>query len=292
MTYPSKYPAKSGGIPYHHAITWGKGTAGDNTLFRTAVSDTDVYHALAAAPPPETVVVLGTAHRAEEGVIALTRKTFETPLGELPADVEMIDRIAGELDWDPFADELLHKNEHSIEIQTIFLRYIWPEARIRIVPVLCGSLAGCVAEGRSPSSHETFDGIARALAAAVSASPGRVLVLASGDLAHVGAQFGDEAPITDRLLGKLEDEDVKMLVPVKGLDAEGFFDFVAAEDDRRKVCGLPPIYLLLRALGALGGAIAGRLTGYGQAHTREIASVVTFAGMVFTRDGGSGAARG
>jgi len=247
----------------------------------------NVYHALAAAEPPETVVILGTAHRGGEGVLAMTRKGFVTPLGEMACDLEMIDRVAGQLDWDPFAEEILHRNEHTIEIQTVFLQHLWPDAGIRIVPVLCGSLAGCVLQGTPPGDLETFGGMIAALADAVRSSERRVLVLASADLAHVGAQFGDEVPITERLLGKLEDEDVKMLGPVKDLDAEAFFDFIAAEEDRRKICGLPPIYVLLKVLGQLGGDIAGRLTGYCQAHTTEIASVVTFAGMLFTRGGKS-----
>ena len=36
-------------------------------------------------------------------------------------------------------------------------------------------------------------------------------------------------------------------------DAEGFFDLSRAESDARKICGLPPIYMILKCLSGARG---------------------------------------
>jgi hypothetical protein len=51
-----------------------------------------------------------------------------------------------------------------------------------------------------------------------------------------------------------------MLVFVEAGDAGGFFQAVARDGDRRRICGLPPIYAALRVLGGHRG----RLLRYGQ----------------------------
>jgi hypothetical protein len=59
-------------------------------------------------------------------------------------------------------------------------------------------------------------------------------------------------------------------------DADGFFEAVARDGDRRRICGLSPIYSLLRMLGP--GA-AGALRRYAQWPDPQ--GTVTFASVVF-----------
>jgi hypothetical protein len=66
-----------------------------------------------------------------------------------------------------------------------------------------------------------------------------------------------------------------MLGAVESGDAGAFFDSVASDNDRRRICGLSPIYALLRALG--GGA--GALRHYGQ--WPDPRGVVSYASVVF-----------
>jgi hypothetical protein len=68
-----------------------------------------------------------------------------------------------------------------------------------------------------------------------------------------------------------------MLSWAERIDAEGFFEFVRRERDRRNICGLPPIYALLRAMDAREG----RLLDYRQSVEPDGGSAVTFASMVF-----------
>jgi len=102
-----------------------------------------------------------------------------------------------------------------------------------------------------------------------------VALIAGADLAHVGPRFGDPEPVSPAELARLGGEDRAMLEAVEAGDAEAFFDRVARDGDRRRICGLSPIYALLRALGGTRGT----LRRYAQWPDPE--GVVTFASVVF-----------
>jgi len=75
----------------------------------------------------------------------------------------------------------------------------------------------------------------------------------------------------------LSQQDQEMLEYVAGMDAEGCFSLIAAERDRRRICGFPAIYSMLKLLEAKEG----KLLKYGQAFTPETQSVVSFASLGF-----------
>jgi hypothetical protein len=76
------------------------------------------------------------------------------------------------------------------------------------------------------------------------------------------------------------DLDRKTLESVEAGDAEAFFRAVARGGDRRRICGLPPIYALLRLLD--GGT--GRLLSYSQ--WPDPNGTVTFAALaLYAPDG-------
>jgi predicted class III extradiol MEMO1 family dioxygenase len=68
-----------------------------------------------------------------------------------------------------------------------------------------------------------------------------------------------------------------MLGYVEKMDGEGFFSSISRERDRRRVCGFPAIYSMLKTLEAKEG----KLLKYGQAFNPETQSVVTFASLAF-----------
>ncbi len=118
-----------------------------------------------------------------------------------------------------------------------------------------------------------------AMRAAIGHSRKRIFLLASADLAHVGQRFGDrEAP--DRFsLQSLADEDRSLLRSIEEMDAEKFYGYIRREKDRRRICGLPPIYTFLHLVGER--AKRGELLNYGQSLDEGTQSAVTFASMAF-----------
>ncbi len=236
------------------------------------------YRFLAGAPAPRTVVVLGTAHMPLHERFSLCDKDFETPLGRVPVDGDLIGRLrragGGRVDLD--RDLLVHRGEHSIELQAVWLRHVYgPD--VRIVPLLAGSL-GEFLDGERPvreaAAEPAIRAVTECLAEAVAG--GGVMIMASADLAHVGPRFGDPEEVTNRFLAGVEEVDREYLRavaagPVAGLES------LAGHGDRHHVCGAACIF----ALGmALPGARA-KLLGYHQAVTPEMRQAVTYAAMLF-----------
>jgi hypothetical protein len=223
-------------------------------------------------------MIFGTAHTPMENPFCLTRKDFITPLGALSVDQELVDAIQSRCPDDLFRDESVHRSEHSIEFQCVFLRYLYPEPNsLRIVPILTGSFHEAIERGISPMELKPIRQFIDALKEAVSSLGREVCYIASADLAHMGVQFGDRDGVTEYGLRVVAQEDQEMLEYAKMMDGEGFFSSISRERDRRKICGLPAIYSMLNTLEANEG----KLLKYGQAFTPETQSVVTFASLAF-----------
>lgn len=223
-------------------------------------------------------VIFGTAHTSMRNPFCLTRKDFVTPLGTLKVDRELVDAIQSQCPVDLFKDEWLHRSEHSIEFQCVFLRHLYPEPiPLKIIPVLSGSFHEAIEKGVSPMALIPIRQFINALKEAVFSIGREVCYIASVDLSHMGLQFGDREGIREYALRILSQEDQEMLEYVERGDGEGFFSLIARERDRRRICGLPAIYAMLKALESKDG----KLLKYGQAFTPETQSVVTFASLAF-----------
>ncbi|MBS3920953.1 MAG: AmmeMemoRadiSam system protein B [Deltaproteobacteria bacterium] len=227
---------------------------------------------------PDCFIIFGTAHTLMGHPFSLTRKEFITPLGPLEVDRELVDAIQSRCPDDLFMDEGIHRSEHSIEFQCIFLRYLFPDpAPVRIVPIVSGSFHEAVESGISPMELPAIRQFIEAIKESVSSLGREVCYIASADLAHMGLQFGDREGIGEYDLRILEEEDREMLKHAERMDGEGFFSSISGERDRKRICGLPAIYAMLKAMDAEKGM----LLNYGQAFTPETQSVVSFASMAF-----------
>jgi MEMO1 family protein len=234
------------------------------------------YRHLAERGEADLFVIFGTCHAGMAHPFALTRKDFDTPLGAARADRDFVEALAGRARQDCFGSELAHRNEHSIELQAVFLQYLYGGRReISIVPVLTSYVHEALVRGRRPQDDRRVAAFFDALGETVAAGGRRVAFIAGADLAHMGPRFGDPAPITPSELSVIDREDRQMLAAVEAGDAEAFFECARRDNDRRRVCGLSPIYSLLRALGG----VPGTLQRYGQ--WPDPAGVVSFASVVF-----------
>lgn len=238
------------------------------------------YQALAEHEPPDAIVALGVAHASPPSPWVLTRKEYETPWGPMAVDRELYDDIASSLWYDPCADELVHRKEHSLEFQAVWLRFLWRDKTPPWVPILCSTFERW-AHDRAPSTVRTVD---EALSRVAEKLRGRgksrrILILAGVDLAHVGPRFGDDLELNPELERRIEAEDRKSLEHALALDAEKFYLSVIADGHWRKVCGLSATYTALRWLKALG-APAGRLLTYGQAPD-PAGGIVSFTSLIY-----------
>jgi len=234
------------------------------------------YRDLAERGDADLFVIFGTCHAGMADPFALTRKDFDTPLGPARVDRDFVDALAARAGQDCFASELAHRNEHSIEFQAVFLQYLYAGRRdVTVVPVLTSFVHEALARGRRPEDDPRVPAFLESLGETAAASRRKVAFIAGADLAHMGTRFGDPEPISPAELETIGREDRAMLERVEAGDAEGFFESVRRDNDRRRICGLSPIYTLLRALGGARGTVR----RYGQWPDPE--GVVTFASVVY-----------
>jgi len=234
------------------------------------------YRELAERSAADVLVILGTCHAGMEHPFALTRKDFASPLGDAPVDRDFVDALAKRARQDCFGSELAHRVEHSIELQSVFLRYLYADRRdVHIVPVLTSFAHEAMLRRQQPDDDPRVPRFFDALAETIAASGRRVALIAGADLAHVGPRFGDAEPVGAPELARIQREDAAMLEPVAAGDPQAFFESVASDGDRRRICGYSPIYALLRALGGATGTVL----RYGQ--WPDPNGVVSFASVVF-----------
>jgi hypothetical protein len=236
------------------------------------------YRRIAQDDRARRFVVLGTGHSLAS-LISAAAKDFETPLGTVRCDRSFLERLQERLDFDLAGDELAHRSEHSIEFQALYLARLFAGRReVTLVPILCGSFHEFVEGARSPSTSdqlESFVAAMRETLAELADVP--TCVLGAVDLSHVGPYYGDEEPVGADRRRLVEQEDRRLLGPVVAGDAEGFFRAVAADGDRRRICGLSSIYLLLRCVDVPRG----ELLAYAQANDAVGTSIVSFASVVY-----------
>jgi AmmeMemoRadiSam system protein B len=208
------------------------------------------YGELLTRERPELVVILGTSHYGTGSeLFTATRKDYATPLGTLATDRGFVERIASSYtQGDLFAQEILHRNEHSIEFQALFLAWAIGTVGYKIVPILVGSFHEMALTGETPAFDERVRGFIDALRAALDAETRRVLIIAGVDFAHVGRKFGDQFTADDTVAASVKAADLALIENIRRGDPEGFFADVAKDRDARKICGLSPMYTQLELL--------------------------------------------
>jgi AmmeMemoRadiSam system protein B len=249
--------------------------------WRGALGYGHAYGALASALPEEadTFVLFGTSHAPMREPFALCRKAFATPLGAVPADAEALDSLADCAEqFDPYADQFNHKREHSLEFQVVFLKHLLKGRPFRIVPVLAG-LGAHQSSGDDPARDRRVSRFLSGVRDLFESRPGRVVVVAGADMAHVGPRFGDARAYDAGARSTLEQADRTSLDRAVAVEPAAFWSHVVADLDERRVCGLAPIWSLLHSIRGTGAR--GRVLHYEQTVDAEDGSIVSHAALGF-----------
>ncbi|MBN1826454.1 MAG: AmmeMemoRadiSam system protein B [Candidatus Eisenbacteria bacterium] len=234
--------------------------------------------AVGTGDPPALIVVIGTCHGALPSLAAATTKDFETPLGAAVTDGGFLRAVNDAAGGWLFDEEPAHRTEHTVEFQCLFVRRLFGDAGTRIAPLLCSYEPDHLGDDAPEETRGRIERLGGALRAAIEGYDGRVLVVASADLSHVGPRYGHDRAPTEPELADLDIHDRKLLAPALAGDPAAFADRFAAGLNTTHVCGFAPIHLTLLALGE--GA-RGSLLRYDRAVMGEEGSVVTFAAAAF-----------
>jgi hypothetical protein len=235
------------------------------------------YKEIVESSDAELFIILGIAHTGTKNLFVLTDKTFETPFGNVETDKDFLESLHKKNKTDYFEDEFIHKDEHSIGFQLVFLQYLYHQKRdFKILPVLCSSFGGIVGDRNSPLQISQLENFIASLKETIEESKKKTCVIASVDLAHVGHRFGDRELQDEAFLDRLRSDDTDMLKYAENLDAEGFYRSIQKDNDKRKICGYPAIYTMLNVIEASEG----KLLKYSQ-YKDQTNSTVSFASMAF-----------
>lgn len=237
---------------------------------------THAYRFLRESVLPERFVIFGIGHMGLPEFFSIARKDFQTPLGTALCDRAFISELEGALGRGTFAEDLIHRTEHSIEFQVLFLQHVYEDRKFSIVPVLTSFSYGDLRAGKK--SEREIRRLIDAFHRAEEQCPKRTCYIASVDLAHLGPRYGDDHAPDDSAVAETMARDRILLERVTGGDSEGFLSCIAKERNRRQVCGFSAIYTLLCLFPGMRGQVLA------QNHCRmdETGSVVTYASLAFT----------
>ena len=118
----------------------------------------------------DTIVIIGGHLGPTDGILCAFEDSYETPLGPLQADLELLDQIRAVL---PVTED--RSADNTVEVQLPFVRYLFPLARVLGM--------------RAPPSHDAAR-LGKVLAMAAQTIGRRVAVAGSTDLTHYGAGYG------------------------------------------------------------------------------------------------------
>lgn len=230
----------------------------------------------AAVSGAQIYVILGVGHSLTEDFVSCYAKDFDTPLGLMRVNSGFIGRLAENFGESVCAQPETHRNEHSVEFQSLFMAHLFAgRPEVTAVPILL-SFPETVWE----TDHPKFNGarvrrFIEALRKTADERDCKVVYVASVDFSHVGRRFGDGHALDDAELSRIESDDMKLIGRIKDADLSGFMENIQRVNGVNKVCGFPALFTMLEVIGEARG----RLLGYRQSVEGDRENVVTFAAM-------------
>ena len=177
----------------------------------------------------ERIVVIGPSHTTYmEEMLSVPRVThYETPLGQVPLDVDFINKL---LEYAVFRSmPYAHKDEHSVQIELPLLQYNRKD--FKFVPIVAGQC-----------SLETIRKAGNILKSLVDK---KTLVIASSDFVHYGPRFS-YVPFTNNVAEQIKKVDMGAYKHIANLDCKGFVNYKQATG--ATICGYVPVAILLSML--------------------------------------------
>lgn len=236
---------------------------------------------LERSPNPAIVFLLGTAHQPASSLFHLTNKSFAVPNGTAAVASESVLRIAQQYGSErSFDDEFLHYREHSLELQIPLINRAW-QGSVAIVPILVSSFHQYVSSQRAPESAPEVDEFVGVLADEIQrleANGQRVSIYCGVDLAHMGRAFGDSVELTEQLRENIAVRDSELIAATLAGDPQALFQHIAEDNDRRRICGFPSLWLMLSVFDRLGRRAKGTLGEYRQSYDHSSDCLVSFFG--------------
>jgi len=221
--------------------------------------------ALAALRESETVAVIGGHLSSRHPPLAARDEAFETPLGPLPADIELREALESELSARGLRLGSDDEPDNTVEVQLPLVASLFPRARVLWL--------------RAPNGSAAIE-LGRALHAAASSLGRSVSCVGSTDLTHYGPNYGFSPA----------GAGPEAAVWVRGTNDRRFIDALLALDgpraielgeSERSACSAGAAAAAL-AFALASGTSEASLLGYSTSlELRQDASFVGYAALAF-----------
>ncbi|MFH1881562.1 MAG: AmmeMemoRadiSam system protein B [Planctomycetota bacterium] len=208
------------------------------------------------------IIIIGPSHRISmEEILSVPRVThYQTPLGQIPLDVEFINKL---LKYSLFQNvPQAHKNEHSVQIEIPLLQY--SQKDFKLVPIVAGSCS--------------LQTIAKAGNILRSLVDKETLVIASSDFVHFGSNFG-YTPFKENMPEQIKELDMGAYEYIAALDAKGFLEYKSKTG--ATICGYIPIAVLLSMLDEPASVDLTNYTTSGEL-TEDFTNSVSYLSVAFS----------
>lgn len=230
-----------------------------------------VFNAIKERQNVDTFILLGAVHTycLNSSIIA-DECIWKTPLGDVFVDVELAREILSNCRF-LVNDFIPHKEEHSIEVQIPFIKFLFPKSQI--VPIMIMPDNNAVRIGRA---------IAEVIEKVSKGENKEIVVIGTSDLTHYGLNYGF-APkgIGEEALKWVKEENDKSIIE-KMINLEE--DKIIEESIMRKnACGAGAIASTLavaKSLKCKNGFLLKYTTSY-DVHPEDISFFVGYAGIIF-----------
>jgi AmmeMemoRadiSam system protein B len=235
------------------------------------------YERLLAAPPADLYVVFGTGHGGPSAPLTGLPLDWQTPLGTVETDRGFVAAVHSAIGGPQPEDLLLHRTEHSLEFQMLFLQHLHERRGggrpFQVAGFLCGTLPSASGD---PLQEEWMQRLLAAFRTAERLAEKGVCYIAGADLAHIGPQFGDEAPVDEARLAALAAAERQRLRWLQQGAPGAFHAAVDCGHNPDRVCSAPAITLCATLAGGRG-----ELLHYGQARADDGSQAVSFCAVGF-----------
>lgn len=231
------------------------------------------YRAWVDAEPPDRVVVLGTNHFGLGDGVVMSRHGFETPLGTVDPDKDVIAGLEAKLGDRLFKDELDMLPEHSIELHLPWLQHLFPGVPV-VAALLPDPLAPMIVDDGARVSHAEF---VEGLAEVLEGVGGRTFFVSSADLSHVGPQFGEPKPVDETRRVEVERHDREHLAKFIANDSDAFVEAMDWCKNPTRWCSIGN----MAAAGRLSRPREIELVDYRQAMDEKGMAMVSVAAIAF-----------
>ena len=208
----------------------------------------------------DTIVIIGGHLGPADGILCASEDFYETPLGLMPADLDLRDVLASRVSMseDLYAD-------NSVEVLLPFARYLFPDARA--LGLRCAPTREAVALGK-------------AIADAGRQLKRRIAVLGSTDLTHYGPNYGF-CPAGSGESGVSwvqEVNDRRLVEALLAMKPEKVLDLATTEKSACSAGGAVSALSFAHELGVVRGALVRYATSL-DVHRAD--SFVGYAGVLY-----------